>query len=141
MKIETGASARRRLIAEMNLIPLIDVSLILVIIFMVLTPILVQHQLTVKLPKATSGEPSAAESAVTVQISKSGAVTIDGVAVHWEMLEKELVLRLPKSAGKTLLVQADRSVPVEKVVAVLDAAKRLGVGKLGVGVTPEAESP
>jgi len=141
LKIETGASARRRLIAEMNLIPLIDVSLILVIIFMVLTPILVQHQLTVKLPKATSGEPSAAESAVTVQISKSGAVTIDGVAVHWEMLEKELVLRLPKSAGKTLLVQADRSVPVEKVVAVLDAAKRLGVGKLGVGVTPEAESP
>lgn len=138
MKVDSGAPARRRLIAEMNLIPLIDVSLILVIIFMVLTPILVQHQLTVKLPKAATGEPSAADSAVTVQISKTGTVTIDGVAVHWENLEKELVLRLPKSAGKTLLVQADRSVPVEKVVAVLDAAKRLGVGRLGIGVVPEA---
>ena len=93
MKVETGASRKRRLIAEMNLIPLIDVSLILVIIFMVLTPILVQHQLTVKLPKAV----------------------------------------------KTLLVQADRTVAVEKVVGVLDIAKRLGVGKLGVGVTPEGE--
>ncbi len=138
MKVETGAGRRRRLIAEMNLIPLIDVSLILVIIFMVLTPILVQHQLTVKLPKASSGEPASADSAVTVQITKSGAVTVDGTAVHWEDLERELVLRLPKAAGKTLLVEADRSVPVEKVVAVLDAAKKLGVGRLGVGVTPES---
>ena len=138
MIVHTGARARRRLIAEMNLIPLIDVSLILVIIVMVLTPILVRHQLTVKLPKAVSGEPTSADSAVTVQIEKSGAVTVDGTAVHWNDLEHELVLRLPRAAGKTLLVEADRSVPVEKVVAVLDAAKRLGVGKLGVGVTPEA---
>lgn len=139
MKIETGAAARRRVIAEMNLVPLIDVSLILVIIFMVLTPILVSHQLTVKLPKASSGEATPADSAVTVQIAKNGAVTIDGRVVHWEKLEAELVLRLPKSAAKTLLVQADRTVAVEKVVAVLDIAKRLGVGKLGVGVTPERE--
>lgn len=138
MKIDS-ASARRKLIAEMNLIPLIDISLILVIIFMVLTPILVQHQLTVKLPKASSGEPAAADSAVTVQITRGGAVTIDGSVVRWEKLERELTLRLPKSASKTLLVQADRSVPVERVVTVLDAAKRLGVGKLGVGVTPEAK--
>jgi biopolymer transport protein ExbD len=121
----------------MNLVPLIDVSLILVIIFMVLTPILVHHQLTVKLPHAASGESAPSDSAVTVQITKSGTVTVEGQAVRWEKLERELTLRLPKSAGKTLLVQADRSVPVEKVVAVLDIAKRLGVGKLGVGVTPE----
>lgn len=140
MKVETGAPARRKLIAEMNLIPLIDVSLILVIIFMVLTPILVHHQLTVKLPHAASGESAASDTAVTVQITRAGAVTVEGQAVRWEKLERELTLRLPKSAGKTLLVQADRAVPVEKVVAVLDIAKRLGVGKLGVGVTPE-EAP
>lgn len=139
MKVETGAGQRRRLIAEMNLIPLIDVSLILVIIFMVLTPILVRHQLTVKLPKAVSGEPAAADSVVTVQIAKTGIVTIEGSSVRWEKLERELALRLSKSAGKTLLVQADRTVAVEKVVGILDMAKRLGVGKLGVGVTPGEE--
>ncbi|MEK7382796.1 MAG: biopolymer transporter ExbD, partial [Elusimicrobiota bacterium] len=96
MRVETGAGKRRRLIAEMNLIPLIDVSLILVIIFMVLTPILVQHQLTVKLPKAVSGEPAAEASALTVQISKNGTVTIDGASVRWEKLERELTLRLSK---------------------------------------------
>jgi biopolymer transport protein ExbD len=139
VKVETGARGRRRLIAEMNLIPLIDVSLILVIIFMVLTPMMVRHQLTVRLPHAVSGERAPAREAVVVQITRSGAVTVDGETVRWDRLEHELTLRLPKSAGKTLLVQADRLVPVEKVVAVLDMAKRLGVGRLGVGVTPEGK--
>lgn len=129
----------RRVIAEMNMIPLIDISLILVIIFMVLTPILVQSQLTVKLPKAESGAPPPAESTVNVQISRQGTVVVDGTPVRWEKLERELTLRLPKSAQKTLLVQADRAVPVEKVVTVLDVAKRLGVGKLGIGVSPTLE--
>ena len=137
MKVETGTGKRRKTFAEPNLVPLIDVSLILVIIFMVLTPILVHHQLTVKLPHAVSGESAAADSAVTVQITKTGAVTVEGGAVKWENLERELTLRLSKSAGKTLLVQADRGTAVEKVVTVLDIAKRLGVGKLGVGVTPD----
>jgi len=135
------ASSGRKTFAEMNLIPLIDVSLILVVVFMVLTPILVQSQLTVKLPPASSGTPAAAETTVNVQISRSGALLIDGQPVKWDKLERELTLRCPKSAQKTLLVQADRSVAVEKVVAVLDAAKRLGVGKLGIGVSPETVSP
>ena len=138
MRVDSG-SARRRLIAEMNLVPLIDVSLILVIIFMVLTPILVNHQLTVKLPKAASGAPAASDSAVTIQISRTGAVTIEGSAVRWEKLEREMTLRLSHAAGKTVLVQADRLTPVEKVVTVLDYAKKLGVGKLGIGVVKDDE--
>ncbi len=137
MQVDQPGTKRRRVFAEMNLVPLIDVSLILVIIFMVLTPILVNHQLTVKLPKAAAGEPAASDSAVTIQISRSGAVTIEGVAVRWEKVEREMTLRLSKAAGKTVLVQADRLTPVEKVVAILDFAKKLGVGKLGIGVTPD----
>lgn len=128
---------RKRPIVELNMIPLIDIALILVIIFMVLTPILVQSQLTVKLPTAKSGAPASPDTTVNVQLSKGGAVTIDGTPVRWEKLERELTLRLPGAARKTLLVQADRSVPVERVVAVLDVAKQLGVGKLGIGVTQE----
>lgn len=137
MHVSQGGSQRRRVFAEMNLVPLIDVSLILVIIFMVLTPILVNHQLTVKLPKASSGAPADSDSAVTIQISRNGAVTIEGIAVKWDKVEREMTLRLSKAAGKTVLVQADRYTAVEKVVTVLDYAKKLGVGKLGIGVTPE----
>jgi biopolymer transport protein ExbD len=131
-----GGTKRRRVFAEMNLVPLIDVSLILVIIFMVLTPILVHSQLTVKLPKADTGTPPEAAMTVTVQIAHNGALVIEGAPARWEVLERELALRLPKAAQKTLLVQADRTVPVEKVVTVLDVAKKLGVGKLGIGVIP-----
>ncbi|HEX4048738.1 MAG TPA: biopolymer transporter ExbD [Elusimicrobiota bacterium] len=137
MKVETGLGKRRKTFAEPNLVPLIDVSLILVIIFMVLTPILVHHQLTVRLPHAVSSDSAPSDTAITVQITKSGAVTVEGTAVRWENLEHELTLRLSKAAGKTLLVQADRGTAVEKVVTVLDIAKRLGVGKLGIGVTPD----
>jgi len=128
---------KRRMMADINLVPLIDVSLILVIIFMVLTPMMVQTQLLVKLPKAKSAVPASSQTTIHVQIEKNGALVIEGVPVRWEDLERELTLKLGRSQEKTLLVQADRTVPIEKVVAVLDAAKSLGVGKLGIGVVSQ----
>ena len=126
----------RRPIVEMNLIPLIDISLILVIVFMVLTPALIQSQISVKLPKSTEGTPPPSEATVQVEISREGVMLIDGSPVKATLLEKELALRLANAAGKSLLIQADKTVPIEKVVYVLDIAKRLGVGKLGIGVMP-----
>ena len=117
------------------MIPLIDVSLILVIIFMVLTPMIVRSELTVKLPKSKSANPVPNSNALTVQISAAGALLVDGHAIAWQDLKHELILKLPHAAQKTILVEADRSVPIEKVVYVMDTAKRLGVGKLGVGVS------
>jgi biopolymer transport protein ExbD len=129
-----GRLARRRPIVEMNLIPLIDVSLILVIIFMVLTPVLIQHQLTVRLPSATEGAPGDGEKTVSVQIDRRGGLTIDGRPVKLSKLEDELMMKLSGSSQKTLLVQADKAVAIEQVVSILDVAKRLKVGKLGIGV-------
>ena len=129
-----GRFERRRPITEMNLIPLIDVSLILVIIFMVLTPVLVQHQLTVRLPSSSQGAAGDNDTTVSLQIDARGNITLDGRPVRLAALESELALKLGKSAQKTVLVQADKTVAVERVVQVLDAAKKLGVGKLGLGV-------
>ncbi len=126
---------RRALFAEPNMIPLIDVSLILVIIFMVLTPMLVRSELTVKLPKSKSANPVPSSNALTIQITSSGALIVGGNAISWGNLKQELVLKLAHAAQKTVLVEADHSVPIEKVVYVMDTAKRLGVGKLGVGVS------
>ena len=49
------------------------------------------------------------------------------------------MLRFSKSADKTLLVEADKSVPVEKVVYALDIAKKLGAGKIGIAVADKEE--
>ncbi|MDA8130876.1 MAG: biopolymer transporter ExbD [Elusimicrobia bacterium] len=125
------------IIAEINMIPLIDVSLILLIIFMVITPFLVQSQILVTLPKASTGTKGGDENVLKVQLAADGAMTVDGRRVKFSGLEKELRLRFGKSYKKTVLVEADKAVPVERVVAVFDAAKKLGAGKIGIAVKAE----
>ena len=127
-----------RPIVEMNLIPLIDVSLILVIILMVLTPVLIQSQITVKLPEAKSGNPPPAETTIDVSVTRDGIFVIEGKPVRPERLEKELQYRLAGAAKKNVLVHADKAAMVDRVVQVLDAAKRLGAGKMGLSVVPPA---
>ncbi len=119
------------------MIPLIDISLILLIIFMVITPFLVQSQIQVSLPKASTGTKGGDENVLKVQLAADGAMTMDGRPVKFQRLEKELMLRFAKSYKKTVLVEADKTVPVERVVAVFDAAKKLGAGKIGIAVKPE----
>ena len=120
----------------MNMIPLIDISLILLIIFMVITPFLVQSQIQVSLPKAVTGVKESDENVLKVQLGADGTMAVDGKPLKPQHLEKELILRFAKSYNKTLLVEADKSVAVERVVEVLDTAKRLGAGKIGIAVKP-----
>lgn len=134
MRVHTVKSG---IIAEINMIPLIDVSLIILIIFMVITPFLVQSQIQVNLPKASTGVKGGEENVLKVQLGADGSLAVDGKPVRLQALEKELILRFGKSYKKTVLVEADKSVPVERVVAVFDAAKKLGAGKIGIAVKPE----
>lgn len=119
------------------MIPLIDVSLILLIIFMVITPFLVQSQIQVNLPKASAGTKGGEDNTLKVQLAADGSVTVEGKPVKYQRLEKELILRLSRSYKKTVLVEADRTVAVERVVFVLDTAKKLGAGKIGIAVKPD----
>ncbi|MCR4820486.1 MAG: biopolymer transporter ExbD [Elusimicrobiales bacterium] len=130
---------KRTVIAEMNMIPLIDISLILLIIFMVITPSLVQSQIRVNLPSASSAAKGTDNDVVKIQISAKGEIAVNGRKIPYDTLEKELILRFSKAAEKTLLVEADKTVPVEKVVHALDLAKKLGAGKTGIAVTDREE--
>jgi len=125
----------RKIIAEINFIPLIDIALILLIIFMVVTPALVQSQISVSLPKASSG--SGAAKSLEVTLTRDGKVYVDGTLSSLDRVERDMQLRLGGAREKTVLVQSDRDVPIQRIVKVLDAGRRLGVGKLGIGVTSE----
>ena len=134
MRVHT---VRSGIIAEINMIPLIDVSLIILIIFMVITPFLVQSQIQVSLPRASTGTKGGDDNVLKVQLAADGEMTVDGKPVKLQHLEKELILRFAKAYKKTVLVEADKAVPVERVIQVLDAAKKLGAGKVGIAVKPE----
>lgn len=127
---------KHHVVAEINMIPFIDISLVLLIIFMVMTPFLVQSQLRVQLPKATVDAPSE-ERAVTVQVLSNGSFVIKNHTVTAERLEQEMSLLLPKPEKQSLLIQADKDTAFQHVVTAMDAARRLRVGKMGVAILPK----
>ena len=126
------------LMDEINMIPMIDVSLVLLIIFMVMTPFLVRSQIEVDLPKASSAKstPDKPQS-VSVQITKAGLIYVDGTQIRSEELEDALHAKMGDSKTKALMIEADRQCPFDNVVKVLDYAKRSGISKLGVTVLKE----
>ena len=123
--------------ADINMIPLIDVSLVLLIIFMVVSPILVKSQLDVALPKVSSAGKQT-ENALKVEIARDGQMSFEGRIIPKAALRNAMTQKLPPGHKASLLIQADRNVPFDEVVFVMDLAKQLQVQKLGVAVIPES---
>lgn len=128
------ARRQRRLMADINMVPFIDITLILLIIFMVMSPLLVQMQLTVDLPKSNSVNTQTDKDIIRIEVHKKGTILVNNRKVQLKGLENELILRMGKANKKTILVEADKDVPVQQVVDVFDIAKKLGAAKLGIGV-------
>lgn len=124
----------RGLMGEINMVPFIDITLILLIIFMVMTPFIVQSQLNVDLPSAKAVNTVSEDNLIKVEILKNGQIMVQSRKTAPNKLEEELILHLGRAQEKTILVQADKTVPIEQVVKVFDTAKKLGAAKLGIGV-------
>ncbi len=124
----------RTVMAEINMVPFIDITLILLIIFMVMSPMLVQMQLTVDLPKSQAINTQAEDDVIRIEVQKNGTISVMNKTLTMKNLERELILRMGKASKKTILVQADKDVPIQQVVDVFDVAKKLGAAKLGIGV-------
>ena len=124
----------RTVMAEINMVPFIDITLILLIIFMVMSPMLVQMQLTVDLPKSKAINTQAEDDVIRIEVQRNGTISVMNRTLTLKNLERELILRMGKANKKTILVQADKDVPIQQVVDVFDVAKKLGAAKLGIGV-------
>ncbi len=118
------------MVSDINMVPLIDIMLVLLIVFIITVPVLT-HTVKLELPRAENARDALEPD--TVQLS----VTADG-AVHWneeEITEKELEIRLQATAlhdpQPEIFVRGDRKVEYEHVVRVMAAVQRAGVLKLG----------
>ena len=131
-------------LAEINMVPLIDVMLVLLIIFMVTAPLLT-HAVKVDLPKAASTASEPRPEAIELSIDRDGQVFWNGKPVDATDLEARLgetAANTVSSAGNTpeLRLRADRQTPYEKVAQVMSAASRHGLTRLGF-VTDPSEVP
>ncbi len=122
--------------AEINVTPLVDVMLVLLIIFMITAPMLTQG-LDVKLPTAEGRSLELASNQPSkVTILATGAVYVDGTPAGTTNLEATLGPMLRSKRIKRALLEADKGVPYGRVVTVLDVMNRAGVEQLGIVTQP-----
>ena len=122
--------------AEINVTPLVDVMLVLLIIFMITAPMLSQG-LEVELPQAEGRSFELAQtSPAKITVSANGAVFVDGVRVGARDLDATLGPMLRSKKIKRALLEADQGVPYGRVVAVMDVMNRAGVEQLGMITRP-----
>jgi len=123
--------------ADINVTPLVDVMLVLLIIFMVTAPLLTQG-LDVELPTAEGKSlESSSSNPSKVTVTRSGAVFVDGANAGSTNLEATLGPMLRTRRVKRALLEADQSVPYGRVVQVIDVMNRAGVEQLGMITRPE----
>ena len=126
---------RHQILAEINMIPFIDVALVLLIIFMVMTPFLVRSQIRVDLPKSKVADVASAQKQnVTVQVQKTGSIFVDGRPATADSLESMLRASLYGRKDRPVVIEADRDAPFHYVVQVMSTVKKIGVSNLGVAV-------
>jgi len=123
-------------LAEINVTPLVDVMLVLLIIFMITAPMLTQG-LDVALPQAEGKSfELASNNPAKITVTSAGAVYVDGTQMGSENLELSLGPLLRARGIKRALLEADAGVPYGRVVAVLDVMNRAGVQQLGMITKP-----
>ena len=124
-----GAGGGDNPITDINVTPLVDVCLVLVIIFMVTAPLFSQPVMKVELPKATTDEGESTEN-ITITIDPDENIAVNAKEVTLLELKPELKMKLQESAEKYVIIRADNLTNHGIVLNALDLAKELGARKL-----------
>ncbi len=131
-----GGGGRRAAIVGINVTPMVDVVLVLLVIMMVSATYIVSQQMKVDLPRASNGEPGA-QSLANVVVEANGRYRLDDVPVDDAQLASRLRALYAANHELTLVVTADRQAPHGAVVHVMDLAKSEGVLHFAIGVQAE----
>ena len=129
-----SSTRHREMMSEINIIPLVDVVLVLLIVFMITAPLLYRG-MDIKLPQAATNSIKPDERKV-LTVEKNQRVYLDKEEVGLARLEERLRVLREASPDVSLYLRADRDVPYGAVVHVMDLIKRAGIVKLGVVTEP-----
>jgi biopolymer transport protein ExbD len=121
--------------ADINMIPLIDVMLVLLVIFMITAPLLT-HAVKLELPKASSQPQRSTEHKVDIAIDAAGTVFWDGNALAVGELDSRLATLAAHSPQSEIHLHADRAARYEGVADVMSAAARAGLGRIAFVTEP-----
>lgn len=135
----TPMAARRSLVgttlSEINVTPMVDVFLVLLIIFMVTAPLL-QHGIDVQLPRETSKPLKTEQQPIVVTVTKKRRMYLNRKRVTLEGLERQLRLVARARPDEVVFLRADRNVAYGAVIEAMAAVRRAGIERLGMVTQP-----
>jgi len=129
---------RDELVSEINVTPFVDVMLVLLIIFMVTAPMLVQG-VDVNLPRTAAAPLEEKVDHLVVTVRQDGQVYLNEQAVGVDYLTRKLELILVDMGARDVYLRADKSVPYGRVVDIMSRIKKAGVTSLGMVTLPEVD--
>lgn len=121
------------IMSEINVVPLVDVILVVLIIFMVTAPMIMKPSINVNLPKAASGE-ATTPSKLNITIGGDGKLNLDGEIVEDAQVQAKALEEVGKNPDIQAIIAADKDVPHGRVVSVLDIVKGAGVKKFAISI-------
>lgn len=136
-KSDASGGAARRIgasLAEINVIPLVDVVLVLLLIFMLTAPMMYRG-IDVNLPKTTT-KPTAVEQRMVLTLTKDQVIYLNDKPVPLAGLDGQLRQIFNNRTDRTLYLKADRGLSYGFVVEIMDRVRRAGVEKLGMVTEP-----
>ena len=121
--------------SDINMTPLIDVMLVLVVIFILTAPLLVSS-LRLDLPNAQAATPQEGERSVQVALDKAGQLYLNDQALTLAELQQRLAQLAAQNPMAEVQLRADEAVPYGRVVALMDAAQKAGLSRIGFVAKP-----
>jgi len=132
--MEAGGPEKRPL-SQINVTPLVDVMLVLLIIFMVTAPMM-QEGMDVNLPKVEASGISAGEEPLVITINRDRRIFVNDNAFRQSDLSGKLEAIRKTRSGLTVLLKADESVPYGYIMGVMAAIRKAGIEKIGLITEP-----
>ena len=128
-------NGNKRLVSDINVTPLVDVMLVLLIIFMITAPMMTQG-LNVDLPETTAKSLRQEEKPIVVTIDKEGEISINNIAHVRALMVQELQKSYSVNKDQPIFLRADKNVPYGHVVTVMADIKSIGFDKIGMITKP-----
>ena len=123
---------KQKAIAEINITPFTDVILVLLIIFMITTPLIVQTSIKVNLPNAKSAKTSDASNQVNITVSSKSIIYLDGNLITKGELRDKVAAIYKNNPSLKVVLFSDKLARFKDVVAVLDVMNELGIRSLNI---------
>jgi biopolymer transport protein ExbD len=131
---------RNRVMSEINITPLTDVMMVLLVIFMVTTPLIMKANIDINLPKAHVQKKAETEH-IQITLDQKGVLYLDGQKIIREQLPALLAKKMTGHPDPSVTVSADAKVPYGEAVQLLDVARQAGAKKLVLAAEPLPAQP